>query len=385
MINVQRILILCSAGIPVPHVLGYGMAEGSPGGLGPYIIMEYIQNDHDFVDAIIKPGIPYEDRPVIDPAVSLGRLESVYAQMADILLQIARQSFPEIGSISRADPNDEFDDKFVVSRGPWTLNMNELVQVGNYPPDLLPQAAFKSASSYYESLACQHLIHLSTQRNDIIQSPEDCCAKYIARCLFRKLAREGRLTNPDTDNGPFKLYCDDLRPANVLANKNFELVGVIDFEYCYTAPSEFVFSPPDWLILEKPEYWEEGLDDWIRNYELRLETFLHVLQQREQDAVSRGILTENQTVSDRMRKSWETGDFWVSYAARKSWAFDMIYWSKIDRRFFGPGSLEDRLRLLTVEEREGIDAFVERKMAEKNGTRILTNWNESDSKRYLVP
>ena len=360
------------------------MAAGSPGDLGPYIVMEYIQNDHDFVDAIIKPGISNEDRPVIDPSVSLGRLESVYAYMADILLQIARHSFSEIGSISRTDPDDEFDDEFVVSRGPLTFNMNELVQVGNFPPDLLPQAAFKSASSFYESLACQHLIHLSTQRNDIIESAEDCCAKYIARCLFRKLAREGRLHNPDSDHGPFRLYCDDLRPANVLANKSFELVGVIDFEYSYVAPSEFTFSPPDWLVLEKPEYWEEGLDDWIRTYEPCLETFLRVLQQREQDAVSQGILKENQTLSDHMKQSWETGDFWVNYAARKSWAFDMIYWAKIDRRFFGEGSLEDRLQLLTPEERAGIDVFVDRKMAEKNGERALTDWNFTDSRMYLV-
>lgn len=33
----------------------------------------------------------------------------------------------------------------------------------------------------------------------------------------------------------------------------------------------------------------------------------------------------------------------------------MIYWAKIDRRFFGEGGLEDRIPLLTQDEREQMD------------------------------
>jgi hypothetical protein len=65
-----------------------------------------------------------------------------------------------------------------------------------------------------------------------------------------------------------------------------------------------------------------------------------------------------------MRESWENGDFWVSYAARRSWAFDIIYWARIDRRFFGEGSMEDRVALLTEEERGGMEEFVQRKLNE---------------------
>ena len=75
-----------------------------------------------------------------------------------------------------------------------------------------------------------------------------------------------------------------------------------------------------------------------------------------------------------MKENWESGDFWVSYAARKSWAFDMIYWAKIDRRFFGEGNLDDRVKLLTPEDRDGIDGFVQRKLAEKE-ERTLKDWS----------
>lgn len=359
--------------IRIPHVLHYGMTEESPASLGPFIVMEYIENDSDLVDALNTPCIPSEDRPILDPDVSEERLKSVYGEMADILLQLAKHSLAEIGCISNNE-DDEFDDLWTTTHRPLTFNMNELVQLGNFPPHLLPQHTFKTASSYYLALAEMHMNHLSTQCNDATDSAENCRQKYVARCLFRKLARENRLCR--YENGPFKLFCDDFRPANVLANSksNYNVVGAIDWEFCYAAPAEFAYSPPFWLLLELPEYWPEGLDDWTRVYEKRLATFLHVLEEREQEAINRGILTKDQSLSEHMKGSWESGDFWVSYAARKSWAFDMIYWAKIDRRFFGEGDLDDRLKLLAPEERDGIDEFVQRKLAEKE-ERTLKDWS----------
>jgi hypothetical protein len=65
-----------------------------------------------------------------------------------------------------------------------------------------------------------------------------------------------------------------------------------------------------------------------------------------------------------MQESWESGDFWIAYAARNNFAFDLIYWHKIDQRFFGPTSspIDDvwkqRLDLLEPEERADIERLV---------------------------
>lgn len=331
--------------VRVPHVLHSGMTAGSPCGLGPFIIMEYIDHDHDFIDALNIPGRSRQERPIMNPDISSERLELVYRQMADILLQFSSHCFSEIGCISKANEDDEFDDKGVVKHRPLTFNMNELVQLGGFPAKLLPQHPFTTASSYYESLAEMHLAHLSYQRNDAIESAEDCRQKYIARCLFRKITREYQLCGDDS--GPFKLFCDDFRPGNVLANGEYQMTGAVDWEFTYAAPTGFAYSPPFWLILELPEHWPNGLDDWEQNYEKVLPVFLRILGEREQAAIDRHLLKDTDRLSERMLKSWETGDFWLNYAARKSWAFDMIYWAKIDRRFFGDGNLEDRLQLLT--------------------------------------
>ncbi|RDW68899.1 uncharacterized protein DSM5745_08659 [Aspergillus mulundensis] len=347
----------------VPHVFQHGCAKDSPVELGPFILMEYINHETNFIKPLNTPGLTGADRPILDPNVEVETLESIYGQMADVMLQIAKPTFSGIGCIDKANPDDEFDDTWIAKHRPLTFNMNELVQLGGVAPDQLPQHPFETASSFYQALAELHMVHLASQRNDAIASAEDCRQKYVARCLFRKIACEHKLS--PNDAGPFRLFCDDFRPANVLAGKGNQLAAVIDLEYTYSAPTGYAYDPPSWLLLEQPESWEPGLDDWVEKYEKVLPTFLKALKAKEDAGIERGVLKEEHRLSHHMLKSWESGDFWVNYAARKSWAFDLVYWAKIDRRFFGEGDIEDRLKLLTEEERAAMDGFVEMKLKQK--------------------
>ena len=137
-----------------------------------------------------------------------------------------------------------------VTERPLAFNANELVQLGDVPFDRLPKYTFSTASSYYSALADMHLEHLSAQHNDAVKSEDDCRRKYVARHLFRKLASERRLdSHPEFEEGPFKLFCDDLRPTSVLMTEGDAIAGVIDWEFTFAAPAAFAFSPPWWLLL----------------------------------------------------------------------------------------------------------------------------------------
>ena len=107
------------------------------------------------------------------------------------------------------------------------------------------------------------------------------------------------------------------------------------------------------------------------------------MKEKENAVTARGVIQEKHRLSNHMIRSWESGDLWVSYAARKRWAFDMIYWSKIDARQFGKGDLKERLDLLTASECDAMDAFVQRKLTEKE-ERTLTDWADIDLKTYIV-
>ncbi|KAJ3496938.1 hypothetical protein NLG97_g2281 [Lecanicillium saksenae] len=68
-----------------------------------------------------------------------------------------------------------------------------------------------------------------------------------------------------------------------------------------------------------------------------------------------------------MRQSRYDGAFWTVYAARESFAFDAIFWEKLDRKKFGNGgALEDawkaRLNLLDNQIVEDMEHLVEEKL-----------------------
>lgn len=367
--------------IPVPFILHWGTREESPLGLGPFIIMEYINHETDVGKVLNIPELDWRDRPRLDLHVDPDKLQMLYRQLADVLLQLSKLEFPNIGSLEEID-----EYRWEARRRPLSIHMNELVRLGTVVRDKLPCGSFNSSSDYFEALAQLHIDHLTHQRNDAVDSETDCRRKYVARHLFHKLARQRKLISDTHINGPFKLWCDDLRPSNVLLDANMQIVGVIDWEFTYAAPVEFSFSPLWWLLLEQPEYWPGGIDNWTDIYDSRLKTFLKAMTDVEDNAVAMDLLEESQRLSPKMKASWDSGDFWVIYAARKNFAFDAIFWRELDPRFFGdPGvSQEDawveRLDGMDEPEKTRMEAIVERKMKDKE-TRVLA-W-EVDEKLSL--
>ncbi|KAE8326017.1 hypothetical protein BDV39DRAFT_193962 [Aspergillus sergii] len=305
----------------------------SPLNLGPFILMDYIDHDTDLGKALNTPTLNIEDHP-----------------LADILLHLSQLSLPRIGSLAQID-----DFTWEVRRRPLSIGMNELVRLGTLPRSTLPTTTLETTSSYFNALAESHLEHLSHQRNDAVDSANDCRRKFVSRKLFSELAREGRLTQSTNDHGPFTTWCDELRPLNAMVNKSLQIVGAIDWEFTYAAPVEFSHAPPWWLVLEQPEYWPDGIDAWTKAFETRLQTFLEVLTEREDIAMQQG------------RQSWVNGDFWVTYAARKNYAFNTIFWKKLDHLFFGACTVAEEM---SEEERHCMELVVRQKL-EQIGKRAL--------------
>ncbi|KAJ6119238.1 hypothetical protein N7523_003518 [Penicillium sp. IBT 18751x] len=336
----------------------------APLNLSPFIMMSHIEHKTSMYDALNTPGCPTEERGVFDPNIEEDQLGMLYTRLAKILLQLSRPGFPKIGSLIQVD----YFSWEVTSR-PLSMNMNELVSLGTLPRSKLPSldTTFKTASSYIEALAQLNIQHLLHQRNDAVQSADDCRRKFIARQLFYTLARDKRLSLPSFENGPFKLWCDDFRPANIFLNEDMHIAGVVDWKFTYAAPVEFSYAPPWWLLIEKPEYWSEGIEDWAGIFDRRLKIFLAAMRHCE----DMDAQYSQRRLSDQMQRSWESGDFWAVYAILHSFAFDAIYWQKIDQRFFGPTETDDpseawkeRLNLLDENQKGEMERLVTRKLEE---------------------
>ncbi|KFY77174.1 hypothetical protein V499_03379 [Pseudogymnoascus sp. VKM F-103] len=302
-------------------------------------------------DALNTPGIPYEERPILDPSIDGEKPRGLYGQVADVLLQLSMLSFLKIGSLAQVDDGDTWS----VTERPLSSNMNEIVQLGTLPRSKLPDksATFETSSSYLTTLANLHLRHLTHQRNDAIDS-----AKRLSPQIYCKIPFPEALSREQTiaPRSQFRAF-QTLSPS-------------------YSAPVEFSHAPPWWLLIEQPEYWPRGIDKWITAYEPRLQTILAVLREREDALIQEDRLGEQQRLSLPMRESWDCGDFWLVYAARKGFTFNAAFWKYLDARFFGPvagldgDEWERRAGLLDEEEIMEIDSFVEQKVEELK-TRVL--------------
>ncbi|OJJ87214.1 uncharacterized protein ASPGLDRAFT_72499 [Aspergillus glaucus CBS 516.65] len=262
------------------------------------------QNTKIPVPTVIHYGMGDESPAGLGPFILMEyeKLEFFYGQVADILLKLSKPSFEKIGSLAR-DTN-----------GDW----------------------------------------------------KDCRSKYVARMLFYKLAEESCLQNPTTfDSGPFKLFCDDLRPTNILLDDNMKIAAVIDWEFTYAAP------------------WPREISDWIKTYQPRLDTFLRVLKCQEDIAIAAGNLMEEQRLSGKLRESWDCDNFCVNYGVRKSWAFDSV-WPMMDAKFFGGDTAldqrdsllysEEKMGLLDNADREAMEPFIWKKL-EDSKERVLDGWD----------
>jgi len=340
----------------------------------------------------------------LDPNILEDKLESFYSQMAGYLLQLSQLHFPLIGSLILTG-----HDSYSVAGRPISVNMNDMIQLAHVPPSiLLPKdKTYKTTDEWYVALAEMHMAQLLFQHNDLVSTQDDCRNKYIARRLFWKLAKKGRLStfgfaednwsvqsktqvlplSPAPSNSKdFRFWCDDLRAGNVLLKED-RIGSLIDWEFTYVAPTQFSLDPPWWLLLDQPERWLYGMDRWSKVYDRRLKTWLRAMGNVEE----REGVNESSKLSKHMRESWETGRFWLNYAAKKSWVFDSIYWKYLDERFFG--SREEnvdyserwkaRIGMLSQREKSAMEDFVERKM-EESKERILVDWQPAEAKSYLA-
>lgn len=382
--------------IPVPRIYHYGTAADNPTGLGPFIIMEYINHHQNMSRALLDPDRDIDESPVLNPHIAEETLGLLYGQMANILLQLSQLRFPRIGSIV-GEKGESADS---IGGRPLIANMNDIVVHTSAPTNMLPAQTYASSDEWYKAFADMHMKQLLFQHNDAVEDEEDARDKYVARQLFRNLATEKRFTTGSLGgDADFRLFSEDLRPTNVLLDEDLRIVGVIDWEFAYAAPAQFSFDPPWWLLLQEPEYWTGGYDEWMKAYEPRLQTFLRALEAEEQKMMTAPELTDKMNglsliekqetevpLSRRMSESWETGAWMVNYAARKSWAFDFIWWKFLDERFFGPNEEQDhraRLELLSEPQRKAMEPFVARKMDESRGRKIV-EWSEDEAARLLA-
>ncbi|EPE35702.1 Protein kinase-like (PK-like) [Glarea lozoyensis ATCC 20868] len=234
--------------VPVPGVIAYGMAaDNHDPGMGLFIIEEWI--DGVPLSTLMEEHPRPSWGPILRKDISDDTLYKIYRQIAKILLELSMHNFDKIGAPSLVE-NEDGSNFWQVTAAPMTQKMNEIQRSGYVQVDDHLSKPFQSVTKYAGSLVQQNITHLREQRNSI-DDADDARRKYLLRNRVKSLAPH--FVAEKYDSGPFKLICDDFRPGNILVNEEtLEIVSVIDWEWAYAGPYQFLYSPPSWLILENP-------------------------------------------------------------------------------------------------------------------------------------
>ncbi|KAG9533322.1 hypothetical protein KCU93_g321, partial [Aureobasidium melanogenum] len=339
--------------IPVPKVIAFGIAaENHDPAIGPFLITEWVEGKPvtAFLEKLPRPSWG----PVLRDDIKEHQLRTIYSQMASILLELAKHDFNKIGALF-TDQNYLKMSSWSIKSRPMTLRVNDIEAGGNVVVDNHNLHAFETTTEYMQNLVQQNMIHLYEQRNSI-DDAADARRKFIMRCRMMELVPY--FVSADHDAGPFKLFCDDFRFGNVLMDETtLKFTGVIDWEWAYTAPYQFLFCPPSWLILERPTSWTE---DEEQHYEEKLAIFLECLKDEEnkrQSETSSG-LSKDHRMSSLMRKSFEDRTFWFMQLLQEAFAFDEeVLWLNLEKVLCKRGLLE-----VGVSNEKYIQEFVEKKV-----------------------
>lgn len=203
------------------------------------------------------------------------------------------------------------------------------------------------------NLVRQNIEHLNKQRNSI-DDAEDARRKYILRQRVKELVPH--FVSKKFDAGPFKPYCEDIRPGNVLIDENtLQITGVIDWEWTYAAPYQFLFSPPPWLVVGDPIAWTTRCEEL---YKERFPLFIRALQDAEEGAEQVRAMPMEQRMSSLMLHSYTSGQFWFVQLLQQAFMFDEeVLWPNIETVLKEKG-----LNELGIPSPSDIAAFVQMKM-----------------------
>ncbi|KAK3303735.1 uncharacterized protein B0T15DRAFT_283026 [Chaetomium strumarium] len=234
--------------IPIPKVYAYAFSDTGLNGL-PFIIMDYLDGrslkDHGF-------GTSDTWGRLIVGGRQTHAAKRLHQQLADIYLQLRQLEFPWIGAlglpsrdVSALSCNPE---EITVCNRPLSVDMADQELDGLEPGSVFPpRRTFSTAREYVDGLLWLVDNKLDKETDQNMAEDEPASILYAAH-HFKQFIQDEWL-DAAADEGPFVLVHGDMEMAisNLLFDQDYNLVGVVDWEWSRVVPAQLMI-PPIWLL-----------------------------------------------------------------------------------------------------------------------------------------
>ncbi|ESZ95861.1 phosphotransferase enzyme family protein [Sclerotinia borealis F-4128] len=350
-------LIYNKTTIPVPKVQAWGSAASNLLGLGPFIIMDFI-NGISLSELLQDPNA--ELTRLMKEDISDSDIEIIYRQMANYLLQLFQLDFDQIGSLPSPKPGAA-----PTLTRPLTFKAHSILQNGGVNTFGDRGKGFATTTEYFQYVVGQdweQLIHQPNSTSGFYGAQ----SSYVAFQVLKAITPD--LVNAQYDHCKFKLICDDLGLANLIvrSKEDLTIVGVVDLEWSYIGPAQLFGSAPWWLLQDRPINcdWDcnddepTGQPKVAARYFKCLEIFMRVLEEEE----ARMPGHEDRQLSTLIKWSQASGAMWLhmllspGFIDQQSFPFTQL------RRHFG--ATEWAKREKEFENVEEVEAFAALKVRE---------------------
>ncbi len=279
----------------------------------------------------------------------------VYAQLADVALQLRQQEFPNIGSLTFNEPNSTFE----VCNRPLSIEMVVEELEGLNPSRIIPEHKTYASSSDYISSLLQLVFNEFERSRNSIHDVEDGRRALYALTEFQNYVTETWML-PELDQGPFVLMHGDLQPANILLNENLDIAAIIDWEWSRVVPVQ-LFHPPTWLTGQPIE--DIAHIFYQDEYLAALPEFLDIVQDREKLQNTLPLLSKSWEGLTRTRPS--RSPYLIAAALHSPLSIIEVFWNafyltrKDVRLYVLSNSDKQKKGLLPLKEkmRQDLDAF----------------------------
>lgn len=269
--------------IPVPKVVAYALGDESKS-IDTFLILQYMRGE--MLQSWRLKEIPVEQK------------QAFYESLADIFLQLRRLEFPAIGCLTGTE-----DPHVGGPRTVFSIDINEQEISGRNPKQIQerymdPEGGLRSASAYTHML-------LDLGDNALLGRSEITAEQLYNMHTFREFA-PGWL-KPEFDREPFILTHGDFNGRNILIDDNYNIIGVLDWEWSHTVPLQF-FTPPLWLrnnnmgLMAHRSYYAFAMKEYDK--------FLLVVREKEQASFSGDEIS----LADEWEMAKPKGGFFVPYA-----------------------------------------------------------------------
>ncbi|KIH88236.1 hypothetical protein SPBR_06900 [Sporothrix brasiliensis 5110] len=252
---------------------------------------------------IVEDGVEYLPEP-IQMLAQPAKMRNLFRGVSRIILALARVPQPRIGAFRFND-----DGTISLDNRPVTADMFVL-ENARAPRTMSVDTTYTNVNEYVSDLQTFQEQKFLAAPNAAVEAA-DATYQMGIMAFLRAVTHHFVGGTSRWRNGPFVLYMSDANASNFMVDENWNVTGMYDLEWMFSAPADMP-RVPSWLTWSSVDRISNPATDEYAAYNEARAAFAEVFAEEERLADTAALETAlgGTTLSAVMEESWASKTFW---------------------------------------------------------------------------